>query len=210
MRMNTTEIIENTKSTTDYSGRAEPVVRQLTDFSQVETLYKTRLKKDFARNEIKPLSAMRRLWDKDAYDCYGLFVGDEILGYAFFVRMGKNYLFDYFAIADSCRNRGFGSVFLHRLAGCLADAECAVVEVEDPDMAPDEDSRLLRERRLQFYLRSGYRKTALTSVVFGADYRILEIPVAAPHTTEQLRSVYTELYRGIFPPLIFRTQFRVS
>ena len=29
--------------------------RRLTDFAQVETLYKTRLKKDFARNELKPL-----------------------------------------------------------------------------------------------------------------------------------------------------------
>ena len=47
--------------------------RRLTDFTQVEMLYKTRLKKDFARNELKPLSSMRRFWEKDAYVCYGLF-----------------------------------------------------------------------------------------------------------------------------------------
>lgn len=33
----------------------------------------------------------------------------------------------------------------------------------------------------QFYLRNGYLKTGLTSVVFGADDRILEVPVGAPH-----------------------------
>ena len=52
--------------------------RRLTEFAQVETLYKTRLKKDFARNERKPLSSMRRAWERDAYDCYGLFDGEEI------------------------------------------------------------------------------------------------------------------------------------
>ena len=202
--------MENTKFTTTCSARSAPVVRRLTDFSQVEMLYKTRLKKDFARNEIKPLSAMRRLWEKDAYDCYGLFDGDEILGYAFIVRMGKNCLGDYIAIADGCRGQGLGTVFLRRLTDCLADADCVIGEVEDPAKAPNEDARLLRERRLQFYLRSGYLKTELTSVVFGADYLLLEAPVSAPHTTEELRSIYTELYRSIFPPRFFRTQFRVS
>ena len=202
--------MENSKSTAYCIGSAEPVVRRLTDFRQVEMLYKTRLKKDFARNEIKPLSAMRRLWEQDAYDCYGLFDGDEILGYAFIVRLGKNCLGDYIAIADGCRGQGLGSVFLRRLTDCLSDADCFIGEVEDPDRAPDEDTRRLRERRLQFYLRSGYLKTELTSVVFGADYLLLEAPVSAPHTTEELRSIYTELYRSIFPPRFFRTQFSVS
>lgn len=183
--------------------------RRLTDFAQVEMLYKTRLKKDFARNELKPLSSMRRFWEKDAYVCYGLFDGDDILGYAFFVCLGKNYLFDYFGIAEGHRDQGLGSFFLRQLAQCFAEADCVIGEVEDPDKAPDEETRALRERRLQFYQRSGYIKTKLTSVVFGADYRILEIPVSASHTTEELRSIYTELYQNIFPPLIFLTQFRV-
>ena len=62
----------------------EPVTLRLSSFSQVDALYRTRLKKDFARNELKPLSSIRRSWKKGAYDCYGLFDGDEILGYAFF------------------------------------------------------------------------------------------------------------------------------
>lgn len=34
--------------------------RRLTDFSRVEALYRTRLKKDFVRNAWKPLASMRR------------------------------------------------------------------------------------------------------------------------------------------------------
>ncbi len=191
--------------------RAAPAVRRLNDFAQVRTLYGSRMKKDFARNELKPLSAMRRLWEKGAYDCYGLFDGEEILGYAFFVRMGKNRLLDYLAVAEGCRGKGCGSLFLRGLSGCLADADCVVCEVEDPDRAPDGDERALREGRLRFYLRGGYLDSGLTAVVFGADYRILEAPTASsPHTAETLRAVYTELYRSMLPERFFRTQFRVS
>ena len=97
-------------------------VRRLTDFAAVETLYRERMKKDFARNELRPLANLRRSWERDAYDCYGLFRGEEILGYAFFVRLGGNYLFDYLAIAGEHRDEGLGSAFLRLLAGCFGAA----------------------------------------------------------------------------------------
>ena len=210
-------------------------IRRLTDFAQVEALYQTRLKKDFARKELRPLASLRRSWEHDAYDCYGLYDGEALLGYAFFVRLEKNDLLDYFAIAEEHRDEGLGTVFLQMLASCLADADCAVCEVEDPERAQDEETRAQRERRLRFYLRSGYRKTELTSRVFGVDYRILEAPTGssgyrkteltsrvfgvdyrileAPtgktHTADELRAIYTALYKSILPGLFFHTQFRV-
>lgn len=190
--------------------QADLQTKRINDFSLIERLFKSRLKKDFARNELKPLSSMRRSWEKDAYDCYGLFCGDEILGYAFFVRLGKNFLFDYLAIEESHRDEGLGFIFLRQLTACLTDADCVVIEVEDPDQAKNEADRVLRERRLQFYLRNGYLETMLTSEVFGADYRILEVPVGNPHTTDQLRNIYAALYQSTLPAFFFRTQFRVS
>ena len=184
-------------------------IQRLTDFSQVEMLYHTRLKKDFPRSELKPLSGMRRSWEKEAYDCYTLVDGGDILGYAFFARLGENYLFDYLAIAEEHRDEGLGSIFLGQLAHCLRGAECVVGEVEDPDKAGDEETRTIRERRMQFYLRAGYRRTELTSVVFGVAYRILEVPTGRDHSTEELREIYTELYRSILPGVFFRTQFQV-
>ena len=183
--------------------------RRLTDFAQVEQLYKSRLKKDFARNELRPLASLRRSWEKDAYDCYGLFAGEELLGYAFFVRQGKNYLFDYLGIAEDYRDQGLGSIFLRQLAAGLTEADCVIGEVEDPEKAKDEQTRAVRQRRLQFYLRSGYLKTELRSVVFGVDYRILEIPTGTTHTADELRTIYTGLYRSILPAPFFRTQFQV-
>lgn len=184
-------------------------IRRLTDFAQVEALYQTRLKKDFARNELRPLASLRRSWEQGAYDCYGLFDGNDLLGYAFFVRLGKNDLLDYLAIAEEHRDEGLGTVFLHMLSSCLADADCAVCEVEDPEQTQDEETRAQRERRLRFYLRSGYRKTELTSRVFSVDYRILEVPTGKTHTADELRAIYTALYKSILPGRFFHTQFKV-
>ena len=191
------------------AAHAHLAVRRLTDFSQVEELYRTRMKRDFARNERRPLASLRRSWKRGAYECFGLFDGDAILGYAFFVRLGKDYLFDYFAIAEEHRDEGLGSLFLRELTAQLSDADCVVLEVEDPDRAKNASERALRERRLRFYLRSGYRETDLTARLFGADYRILEAPTASPHPTQALRSVYIALYQIILPGLLFRTQLRV-
>ena len=193
----------------DYGRKNSLETRRLTDFAQIKMLYESQLKKDFVRNELKPLASMKRSWEKGSYDCYGLFDGTEILGYAFYVRLGNDYLLDYLAITDDHRGQGLGSVFLRQLADCMADAGCVIVEVEDPDRAPDEETRALRERRLQFYLRSGYLTVDVTSSVFGVAYRLLEFPATGSHSTEKLRSVYTAIYRDTLPAVFFRTQFQV-
>ena len=183
--------------------------RQLNGLAQVEALYKTRLREDFPRNERKPLSSIRRAWRKGAYTCFGLFDGEEILGYAFFVRRGNNYLLDYLAIARERRDEGLGSLFLEQLAACLVEADCVAAEVEDPDKACDGEDKATRERRLRFYLRSGYRETELRSRVFGADFRVLERPQGKRRSREELRQIYTELYQSVLPRIFLWTRFRI-
>ncbi|MBR6706905.1 MAG: GNAT family N-acetyltransferase [Clostridia bacterium] len=186
------------------------ITQRLTDFSQVEALYRIRLKEDFPPDELKPLDSMRRSWGKDAYECYGLFDGDDVLGYAFFVRRERDFLLDYFAIAREHRDRGLGTLFLRQLADRIRGANCAVCEVQDPDKAVNEKERIERERRLRFYLRSGFRKTELTSVLFGVNYRILEMPGTQAHTLQQVREAYTELYRRTLPEELFLAEFQVK
>ena len=188
----------------------ECVIRRATDFSEVAEIYDSRMKQDFANNELKPLTAIRRAWERDAYDVYFLTDGEAVLGYACFVRGENGLLFDYLAIAKEYRDQGLGSFFLKELAGCLAGTECVVGEVEDPDRAENETNRALRERRLNFYLRNGYRKTSVTSTVFGVDYRILEVPVGAEHSAEEIQKIYSKLYKSILPYVFLKTQFKVQ
>ena len=186
------------------------LTRRLTDFSQVESLYKSRLVKDFAEDERKPLSSMKESWEKGTYDCYGLFDGEKIVGYAFFVRNGKYFLLDYFAIKEDRRNEGLGSIFLKQLTACMEKEKSVIVEVEDPNQANSFAEKTLRNRRLQFYLRNGYMETTLESSVFGVSYRLLEASSSVPHSARNIRDAYIELYRSILPAEFFRTQFSVS
>ncbi len=184
-------------------------MRKLIDFSTIETIYNTRMKKDFIAEELKPLDSIIRSWKSGAYVCYGFFDCDEIVGYAFFVRNGNDYLLDYFAIAEQCRDKGYGSIFLRQLAEHFQSAGSIIVEVEDPEKAEDDITRKQRKRRLEFYLRNGYQKTEVTSTVFGVNYRILEIPTSVKHDTNELRTIYREIYRSILPAQFFLTQFQV-
>ena len=184
-------------------------VLRITEFSMIEKLYHKRLKKDFAADELRPLGSIKHSWDLNAYECYGLFDGHEAVGYAFFVHNGRHCLLDFFAISEELRGKGLGSYFLHQLNDKIKETDCILVEVENPDAVKDRDARRKRESRLQFYLRNGFQKTELTSILFGVNYRILEKPLEISRTTEELSLVYTEMYRSILPALFFHTKLRI-
>ncbi len=188
--------------------------RRLTDIEQIRQIYDTRMRYDFAPDELRPWFSLREGWERDEYDCYGLFDGDELLGYAFFVHLlhgGKVLcLLDYLAITETRRGEGLGSLFLRQLSGYLRDFDCIVGEMEDPEAAGDPEERAARERRMRFYLRSGYRATALRSLVFGVDYLVFEVPAGKDHTTEELREAYTVLYRSILSPFFFQACFKIK
>ena len=67
----------------------ECFTKRVTDFSQIAEIYKTRMKEDFPRNELKPLVAIKAAWEQERYDVYFLVRDEDILGYACFVRNGK-------------------------------------------------------------------------------------------------------------------------
>ena len=185
-------------------------IRQITDFSQVELLYHTRLKTDFPSDELRSLASIQNSWLKEAYECYELLDDHIIKGYAFFVRRDRDYLLDYLAVAPEHRGEGLGSGFLRRLTENIKTADIIVCEVENPEAAADEEDRRQRERRLQFYLRAGFRKTELISIVFGVNYRILVFPEKREYSTAKLRGIYTEVYRSILPKAYFQREFWVS
>ena len=184
--------------------------KQIADIGIVKGIFETRMQRDFDPQEIKPWSQIKKLWNRNEYICHALTDAGEILGYAFFVQINSNFLLDYFAIEENYRCSGLGTLFLNQLANRLQDAACIVCEVEDPDKAVTPEDRHLRERRLHFYLRNGYRQTGVVARVFGVDFLILEIPTGKVYTSEEFCEIYTEIYRSIHPPLVFQAQFRAK
>ena len=56
---------------------------------QIRFVYQEYMQKDFPDNERKPLKIIEKAVMKQTYECFGLFEGEEICGYAFFVRQVK-------------------------------------------------------------------------------------------------------------------------
>ena len=186
----------------------------ISEYSLVEFIYRTYMKQDFPRNELKPLASIRSLWEQGRYDCYQMREEENLVGYAFFVKQTEadkdSYLLDYLAIVPEYRDRGYGSLFLQQLSRSIADAYCIVVEVEDPDKADHDAARQQMQRRLSFYLRGGYRKTQVTVRVFGVSYRVLEAPGESFHPDEEIREIYASLYRSMLPAAMYKAFIKLT
>ena len=182
-------------------------VKELT-LEQIRVLYAGRLQEDFPPDEIKPLSAIERAMRRGEYVCFGAMAGEDILAYAFFVKMEERKngyaLFDYLAVKKEARCTGVGSAFLQMLiAGPLKSMDAVLLEIDDPAFALDAEEEAIRNRRLRFYLRNGLVDTSVTAVVYGVQFRILALPVGPLPSPDNARRMYAALYRAVMPPKIY-------
>lgn len=155
------------------------------DLSQIKYIYEKHMTADFPANELKPFSAIENLLGRGKYLAYGLFDDEVIRAYAFFAAGKKSHslLLDYFAVKASGRSRGFGSKFLRLLKNEIITGypgiSSVIAEVERVRFASDELERSIRERRIAFYKRNGFKGTRIKSLLFGVDYSILYWPLLA-------------------------------
>ncbi len=174
---------------------------------QVKAVYRASLRKDFPREERKPLFVILRAMRRGIYECYGLMQGQEIVSYAFFVRQDKTYLLDYFATMAANRNRGFGAQFLSLLHAQFCNADCVIAEVEDPVFAKTPEDRELQTRRLQFYLRNGCVDTGVREKAFGVPFVLIEMALGKMHSAKWLDEVYHAHYRSVLSKKWYRRGF---
>jgi len=185
----------------------------ITDHKRIKFIYNTFMKRDFPGNELKPLASIIKMWKDNAYYCYEMTENNNVTGYVFSVKQSRagrvNYLIDYLAVSGEYRNQGFGSMLLSRISFLVKNAGCVIVEVEDPDYADDEESELLRKRRIQFYLRNGFSETGITARLFGVQFRILELAGSVKHTKDEIKDIYESLYRYMVPGLMYKMNVKI-
>ena len=157
---------------------------------QLQAIYEAEMKEAFPPAELKPLSAIERMWQEGRYKPWCHFVGEKIvgLGYLWLGRPGWA-LLDYLCVSAACRNSGLGGEILR----LLHEAEPDTVffgEAEVPSHAPDP---AMAERRLDFYRRNGLRLAGYDTDVFGVHYKTLYLAdreVADEELMEAHRYVY--------------------
>ena len=167
-------------------------------------LYGLHMRRDFPKDELKPL---HRLRETGEYEPYGLFEDGELVAYALYWRAGEDpyVMLDYFAVVPARRNGGMGSALLGEMLDRFCqDGGGVFGEVEIPDTG-DEAIDALRRRRLNFYARAGLREMGYRTKVFNVPYIVLSY--GPEISDEALMLTHRKLYRRAFPNL---NQYRAN
>lgn len=175
------------------------------DSDEIGYIFNHHIIHDFPTAEIRPLKAMLSLYKKKQYLCYGLY-DNTLIGYAFFAssKGSKHLLLDYFAIVDDFRNKGYGSTFIQLLKVELNDY-LMIAEVETVKNTND----IIKQRRIDFYLRNGFCLTPLTCRLFGVDYTILYYSNHT-YTNELVYQYLNTIYHSLFNKLIYKTFIKMK
>ncbi len=179
------------------------MILEALNVEQVENIYNERMSVDFLADEIRPLTIILYTIEKGMCDCYGLYDGNELIGYAFLLKKDNNFMIDYLAISPEYRNKGIGAKMLKMLKEHYADADNILLEVEDPDKAETDEDRDLQSRRRAFYLRNGCTDTGLRMKCFQVPFQILVLGNSKCRDIDSLRELYVSFYRMILPKEVF-------
>ncbi|MGN1004323.1 MAG: GNAT family N-acetyltransferase [Oscillospiraceae bacterium] len=157
---------------------------------ELKRLYHEELVFDFPKSELKPLRAMYSLMDRGVYDPLLVTENGEAVGYALVWlpsdRSGG--LLEYFGVLRGKRSRGLGAQILDLLAERYGQI---FGEAEAPDSGDPEENDL-RRRRINFYLRSGFRLLDYECALFGVHFCCLY------RGPEQDDRKVERLHRGVY------------
>lgn len=177
--------------------------------NEVKSTYKNHLKKDFPRSERRGLKNILNIIADGHYAAYGLFDGDSLCGYAFFVKTGNDYLLDYFAAVSGKRGQGIGTEFLRMLKEKLRDANSIMLESEAPDETVSAEDNSVRERRISFYLRSGFTDSGARACTFGVNYVLMSFSPDTDLSAEEIKELYLRHYKAMLPEVILKKAVRI-
>lgn len=177
---------------------------------QIVELYNERMVEDFPDEELKPLFLIKKHIEDNLYECFGLFKDNFCYAYAYCVRVdspkGYLYLIDYLAVHKDYRNKGLGSILLNLLRETLKNkAYCVIVEIENPDMAEDENLKAEAIKRENYYKRNNIIDTGATELLFYVEYKLLDMVFdgKSVRSREEMFELIDVIYRKVIPPEIY-------
>ncbi|MFR1449170.1 MAG: GNAT family N-acetyltransferase [Beduini sp.] len=149
------------------------MIKQLTS-EEITNIFNQHIIHDFPKNEVRDLRSMLKLKQQAIYQTYGYYENNELLAYAFFAKslQSNAILLDYFAVVEKYRNQNIGSQFLTDLTHLLKQF-VILAEVESVESSPNQQVSRLRQKRIDFYMRNGFKQSSLSLTLFHVHYNII-------------------------------------
>ncbi|MCD8161679.1 MAG: GNAT family N-acetyltransferase [Clostridiales bacterium] len=169
-----------------------------------------RMEADFPPAELKKPAHLQRLFREGLSEGWLLLADGREVGYAILLRpAGVPYtLLDYLAMEE--RGAGYGSACLALLKERYPGGILAEVEALEEGLPPE--TARLRQRRIAFYQRSGFRPCPFPNDIFGVRY-LVHLWTARPEEPGEARLAalaLEECYRRQLPPAVFRANVRIE
>lgn len=184
-------------------------IRRL-ETEEIVSVYHEYMERDFHTDELRPLNRILEPLQDGIYECTGMFDDGILTGYAFFVKLNKDYLLDYFAIVPDKRNQGYGSKYLALIEEYLKDSDSFLIEVENPLYAADEQSLVTMQRRKEFYLKNGCYETGVFVNLFGVEYEVLKSKNTKSYIQQEIKDLYRKHYRTTLPDKLYSKYVHVK
>lgn len=182
--------------------------------NEIKEIYDTHMQEAFPQSELRPYRNIEKLCKEGNYVCYGLYENSTLTAYAYFSRTkNRRYvLLDYYAVLSGMRGTGIGSRFFALLREKLEALDGILLEVESVESTKDAAEQEIRRRRIAFYMRNGCEMTDVKCLLYGVDFNIMAMPIAAPVPDAagvlfELESIYhvmfdEALYKRVCHPFI--------
>lgn len=158
---------------------------------QIISIYNEYMVLDFPQDELKPLAHILSMVEDGTCTFYALRKDKEVLSYFSLCVNGQGVLVDYLAVNEKYRGQGIGTKTLEFLKS-LALNKYIIIECEDEEKAVDEADKKTRLRRVAFYERAAFKKSGVSSNLFGVDYIILTYPTDI--SKEKVKELYSTVY----------------
>lgn len=179
-----------------------PALRKA-DAKELE-LYYSWMKQQFHPGELKSLAHISNMCARNLYSAYGLWMEEELIAYALLGNTAdqSRYLLDYYAVLPEHQDKGWGGRFLNMLKETLG-SEAILLEVEDPDYAPDAAEKAHWSRRIRFYEKNGCLHTGVKLNLYGFDYALMQLPQSRALSDAEVRAAMEEIYHIFSPPEMY-------
>ncbi len=157
-------------------------------------IYNEYMKEDFPPYELKNLKKILRLTSEGKYQPFGIYEGNDLVGYAYLVNYENIIILDHFAILKEKRNDGLGAAAINLISDYFKDKyDIFILEADDPDFFEKQEDKDLSERRIGFYKRNGFTQAMFKVTAYEADFVIL-----VKHDKINDVNKLVELYLGLY------------
>lgn len=173
---------------------------EIQNAKQITSIYNKYMTLDFPQDELKPLSHILSMVEDGTCTFYALREDKEVLSYFSVCINGKGLLVDYLAVNEKYRGQGIGTKTLDFLKS-ISQNKYIIIECENEEKAADVEDKKTRLRRIAFYERAGFRRSGVSSTLFGVDYIILTHP--ADLSSDETKELYSSIYIRMLGQSVF-------